>query len=44
MHIKGTGRLNHIEGEAISQDKPNFQIWDNDYSQIFTWLWRFMTT
>jgi len=30
--LKGTGRLNHIEGEAISPNNPNFQIWDNDDS------------
>jgi len=42
--LKGTGRLNHIEGEAISPDNPSFQIWDNDDSRIITWLWGSMTT
>jgi len=34
--LKGTGKLNHIEGEAISPHN-HFQIW-NDDSQIITWL------
>jgi len=44
MHVKGYSRLNHIEGEAISQDKPNFQIWDSDDLRIITRLWVSMTT
>ncbi|BAT97180.1 hypothetical protein VIGAN_09055100 [Vigna angularis var. angularis] len=41
--LKGTSRLNHIAGEAIPKDDPNFQIWDNDDSQIMTWLRGSMT-
>jgi len=42
--LKGTGKFNHIEGEALSPGTPNFRIWDNDDLQIITWLWGSMTT
>jgi len=35
--LKGTSKLNHIEGEVVSLDNPNFQIWNNDESRIITW-------
>jgi len=42
--LKGRDRFNHVEREAISQDNPNFQIWNNDDSRIITWLRGSITT
>lgn len=38
--LKDMGRLNHIKGEVVPPNNPNFQTLDSDDSWIITWILR----
>ena len=41
-YIKGKGKLNHLIGPVVSKDDPRFFMWDEEDSQIMSWLWNSM--
>ena len=41
--LKGRKKLNHIEGELLSQTDPKYEAWDDEDFLIMTWLWHSMT-
>ena len=41
-YIKGKGKLSHLLGPTINKDDPNFVSWDEENSQIMSWLWNSM--
>ena len=38
-YIKGKGKLSHLIGPVVSKDDPRFVVWDEEDSQIMSWLW-----
>ncbi|RVW55090.1 hypothetical protein CK203_067093 [Vitis vinifera] len=40
--IKGKGKLSHLIGPVMSKDDPRFVVWDEENSQIMSWLWNSM--
>ena len=41
-YFKGNGKLSHLFGPTINKDDPNFVSWDEEDSQIMSWLWNSM--
>ena len=41
-YTKGKGKLSHLLGPTINKDDPNFVSWDEEDSQIMSWLWNSM--
>ena len=41
-YIKGKGKLSHLIGPVMSKDDPRFVVWDEENSQIMSWLWNSM--
>ena len=38
-YIKGKGKLSHLIGPVVSKDDQRFFMWDEEDSQIMSWLW-----
>ncbi|RVW34419.1 L-arabinokinase [Vitis vinifera] len=41
-YIKGKEKLSHLIGPVVGKDDPWFVMWDEEDSQIMSWLWNSM--
>ena len=42
MYFKEKGKLSHLLGLMINKDDPKFVSWDEENSEIMSWLWNSM--
>ena len=41
-YFKEKGKLSHLLGLMINKDDPKFVSWDEENSEIMSWLWNSM--